>query len=473
MKDKKKKIIISFDDIDTVRGGCTTHFAATIIKLFLSKGWELVDYPYLVRLNPDIPWKTRGNAAIAIILTKENGESLNHISNVIEKELKKYISSNEPVMGNSQPTFLVADYNYLYIYAEFFHKLYKTALKKNLNVKKIEKELSETYKNVDRKIIIKSIFGNRGVIGALASIGFIFGHEDYTFELLAYTKNKNKDTRYLTELYQFFLKHEDLTTFNNIDIYSRKSIITPHGPDPVLFGLRGNNPLILLHLFHRIIKYFGAAVDSWIIFKTNQGTDAHHMIDNRLSSYSLLYSQYDAIGWKIKKEKILPSGHHIYKVAIIDQISLSTRNFDLSSYRESLKMRDILEKINDKHLFLILGNLRPFYKTSETTINLEKNYVIYSRARYNHVKPLCIKCFNHLESTGKDGYFRCRKCRYRMKIREKVKLVMKSTITPTVLHEPPMYQRHLTKPLRRFGREEISKSSEAEEIILKIMNKYV
>lgn len=473
MRNKKKKIILSFDDIDTVRGGCTTHFAATIIKLFLSKGWKLDDFPYLVRLNPDIPWKTRGNAAIVIIFTKEDGESLSHISNVIEKELKKYISSNEPVMGNSQPTFLVADYNFLYIYAKFLHKLYKTGLKKNLNVKKIEKELSEIGENINRNIIIKSIIGNRGVIGALASIGFIFEPKDYTFELLAYIKNKNKDTRYLTDLYQFFLEHEDVTTFNNIDIYSRKPIITPHGPDPVLFGLRGDNPLILLYLFYEITKYFEVIIDSWIIFKTNQGTDAHHTIDNGLSSYSLLYSQYDAVGWKIKKEKILPSGHHIYKITTIDQTTLSTRNFDLSSYRESLKMREILEKINDNHLFLISGNLRPIHKTSEITINLEKNYVIYRRSKHNHVKPLCIKCFNHLESTGKDGYFRCRKCRYRMKIREKIKLVMKSTITPTILHEPPMYQRHLTKPLRRFGREEISKSSEAEEIILKIMNKNV
>ena len=35
--------------------------------------FDLVDYPRLVRLNPNVPWKTRGNGAVALTLGKGIG----------------------------------------------------------------------------------------------------------------------------------------------------------------------------------------------------------------------------------------------------------------------------------------------------------------------------------------------------------------------------------------------------------------
>jgi len=55
---------IGVDDTDSLKGMCTTYLATELIRE-LTEEHDLIGYPRLVRLNPNIPWKTRGNGAIA------------------------------------------------------------------------------------------------------------------------------------------------------------------------------------------------------------------------------------------------------------------------------------------------------------------------------------------------------------------------------------------------------------------------
>ncbi len=55
---------ISFDDTDSLRGMCTTFLATEAIREF--SDLDLIGYPRLVRLNPNVPWKTRGNGALCL-----------------------------------------------------------------------------------------------------------------------------------------------------------------------------------------------------------------------------------------------------------------------------------------------------------------------------------------------------------------------------------------------------------------------
>ena len=68
-----KTIWIGFDDTDSITGGCTTYVARTIIEK-IQGIYEIIGYPRLVRLNPNIPWKTRGNGALCIQLGKQGGK---------------------------------------------------------------------------------------------------------------------------------------------------------------------------------------------------------------------------------------------------------------------------------------------------------------------------------------------------------------------------------------------------------------
>jgi len=57
---------IGFDDTDSTKGGCTTYLAAVLVEKLAQMHVEFTDYPSLIRLNPNVPWKTRGNGALCL-----------------------------------------------------------------------------------------------------------------------------------------------------------------------------------------------------------------------------------------------------------------------------------------------------------------------------------------------------------------------------------------------------------------------
>ena len=60
---------IGLDDTDSTKGGCTTYLAAVLIEKLEKFNIEFKDYPTLIRLNPNVPWKTRGNGALCLRFT--------------------------------------------------------------------------------------------------------------------------------------------------------------------------------------------------------------------------------------------------------------------------------------------------------------------------------------------------------------------------------------------------------------------
>src|SRR3990170_6298577 len=54
---------LGVDDTDSVSGMCTTYLATELVRRL---PFDLLGYPRLVRLNPNVPWKTRGNGAICL-----------------------------------------------------------------------------------------------------------------------------------------------------------------------------------------------------------------------------------------------------------------------------------------------------------------------------------------------------------------------------------------------------------------------
>ena len=54
------------DDTDSKFGMCTTYIAAKMIRDLKLK---LIGFPKLIRLNPNIPFKTRGNGAVSFEFT--------------------------------------------------------------------------------------------------------------------------------------------------------------------------------------------------------------------------------------------------------------------------------------------------------------------------------------------------------------------------------------------------------------------
>ena len=62
-------------------------------------------------------------------------------------------------------------------------------------------------------------------------------------------------------------------TFNSFDVKKDRVLITPHGPDPVFYGIRGENVNSLVDAT-KILKS-NEKLDGYMIFKSNQGTGDH------------------------------------------------------------------------------------------------------------------------------------------------------------------------------------------------------
>ena len=80
-----KTLTIGFDDTDSPKGMCTTFLAYKIVGELKKENSEFLDFPNLIRFNPNIPWKTRGNGAVSIrIRTKNSSKTKNKIKNLVD-----------------------------------------------------------------------------------------------------------------------------------------------------------------------------------------------------------------------------------------------------------------------------------------------------------------------------------------------------------------------------------------------------
>ena len=70
--------LIAFDDTDSRDGMCTTYLMLKFIRSLgeIDDSLQVIGYPKLVRLNPNIPYKTRGNGALCVEVGYGVGEQI-------------------------------------------------------------------------------------------------------------------------------------------------------------------------------------------------------------------------------------------------------------------------------------------------------------------------------------------------------------------------------------------------------------
>ena len=92
---KESVLNIGFDDTDSPTGMCTTFLAYKIVDLLQKQKTEFLDFPKLIRFNPNIPWKTRGNGAVSLkIKTRNPSKIKNQIKENNIEIFKEYINNN-------------------------------------------------------------------------------------------------------------------------------------------------------------------------------------------------------------------------------------------------------------------------------------------------------------------------------------------------------------------------------------------
>lgn len=422
---------IGLDDTDSTRKGCTTYITALLVEKLKKLNVTFLDYPNLIRLNPNVPWKTRGNGALCL--------RIKHTLR-LEDEIKE--KAIRLVEEHSDLSFKGTDPGIVFFQNEKIPEEIKVFAENAVTSIVTLKEAVRLIKKFKGEAL--GFKGCRGIIGALAAIGKTL--DDYTYELIAYRAPQNFGLKRRVDEASIF-EMDELTrpyTFNNVDTEKGRVVITPRGPDPILFGIRGETPEVVKKAFE-LVKPL-EPVDRWLIFRTNQGTDAHLKRVTALNQVTP-YSSVVGKGFVSRSPRLIPVRHVIFS------IKDETGEVNCAAYEPTGALRKMARKLVVGDNVEVCGAVRKPSGGKRLTINLEKIKVLALAPRTVFRNPMCPECGKRLESMGKDQGLRCKKCRRRFDDAEKVQVAVERELAMGLYVTSTRSQRHLTKPLRRYGLE--------------------
>ena len=421
---KESVLNIGFDDTDSPTGMCTTFLAYKIVDLLQKQKTEFLDFPKLIRFNPNIPWKTRGNGAVSLKI-KTNQPSK------IKKQIKNLVSKYSDTKNGANPGLVFFEND---IIPSEFTKFSNLALWQLINRNNAKKFVKKN--NLDFYYE-----GNgQGLIGAISAIGYDF--HDHTLELLSYRKKRRFGKKRIISTDSVKKMQEDTFpyTFNSFDTKRGRVLITPHGPDPVFYGVRGENVDSLVTATQ--ILQSDEKLDGYMIFKSNQGTGDH--LKNELNSETMKpYASGTLIGTVSNTPKITKGGHVFFT------INSKNNEFWCAVYKET-GMSTIASNLIIGDKISVGGGVRKASKNFPRIINLEFIKIISLKKNLSQTNPICKKCKKKMKSKGRNQGFQCIKCG--AKNLKKTSLEIPRQIKKQLYIPKISAHRHLTRPLQRTGK---------------------
>jgi tRNA(Ile2)-agmatinylcytidine synthase len=435
---------LAVDDTDSPEGMCTTYLARLLLGDL--SDYDLLGLPRLVRLNPNIPWKTRGNAAVCIPLGKGRGrrhlcgsiggsplyyyeagtaldprEVLSRAAKVLESNARFECDMTNPglVATIKKPP----------------ASLYWRAVRTIVPLQDVEQMLSACdaswlkYKN------------GRGVIGASSAVSW--RPRDRTWEVIAYRFPVKFGTeRRIDPKSVIAMDKATRYTFNNYDYENGHVAITPASPCPILFGIRGDSSSELLRA-RALIR--GERQESWILYLTNQATE-EHVVAKRIRDFR----PGDSVRSRavvLEPARAIRGGHILLKIGDGAEI-------DAAFYEPSRGFRDVARSMIPGDEAVLIGSVRD----SPRSLNVEKLRVVRLAREVRKVhNPVCKKCGKSMGSLGSGQGFRCKKCGAKAPYKAARFRVLERQIAPGWYEPPVASRRHLHKPIRRMSRVDINK----------------
>jgi tRNA(Ile2)-agmatinylcytidine synthase len=136
---------------------------------------------------------------------------------------------------------------------------------------------------------------------------------------------------------------------------------------------------------------------------------------------------------------------------------------DCAAYEPTGALRKVARDLIVGDSVEVYGAVRKPSAGKPLTVNLEKINILKLAPKMVLQNPVCPECGKRLKSMGKNKGFRCEKCGARFYKARKVETAMKRELKTGLYVTSTRSQRHLTKPLRRYGLEK--RGAEAEEMI--------
>ena len=401
---------------------CTTFLAYKIINRLKKDNVDFLDFPNLVRFNPNIPWKTRGNGAVGIKISTSNPKK---IKNLVKKFVKQY----SDVKNGANPGLVFCQDENV---PNEFSKLSSDAMWKLIHRNEAKKILSKH--NLDFFYL-----GNgQGLVGATSVLGYNF--QDETYELLSYRKSSQFGKKRILDKSKVKEMQEKTypNTFNSFDSKKNKVLLMPHGPDPVFYGVRGEDSTTLISASKMIQPKEKLA--GYLIFKSNQGTGDH--LKNEIDVNNFLpYTSGTLQGVVIKKPTVTKGGHVFFSI-IVDNVKINCAVY------KPTRITDIAKELIVGDILKVGGGIRKATKTHPRILNLEFIQIIKLEKKSKLINPFCKNCQKHMKSKGKNQGFQCVRCKKTSD--HKNRQFITRSVKEQIYIPDVSAHRHLTKPVQRM-----------------------
>jgi tRNA(Ile2)-agmatinylcytidine synthase len=411
--------VVGIDDTDSrTRGMCTTYLGARIADTLRERGVS-VDRLLLVRLNPAVEHKTRGNAAVAVHADCDPDLAFDLASGLIDR----LSETDDP---HTQPGLVVAD-------GDPDRQPDAVAAFARRAVRR-HHDLEDALALIEGANYREAGWaGGRGRIGALAAIGASRAFEEWTYERIAYRGPERWGTSRDVDADSVFEAAAAgyPGAWDTVDRGTGDVVCVPNAPGPVLYGIRGDDP--------DSVRTVAAGIESEPIerealFYTNQGTDAH--LGDAALGAARDGRAYRVDGRVAAAPETRRGGHVFLELADGDD------RLRCAAFEPTKRFRDRVRALRPGDRIVACGEV------SEGTLKLEK-FAVRELSRTVYETPTCPDCGRTMESAGRDQGYRCRDCETRSE--GKVAVELERDLEPGWYEVPPCARRHIAKPLVRGG----------------------
>jgi tRNA(Ile2)-agmatinylcytidine synthase len=409
-------VLIGVDDTDSATAGMCTTYVATAIADRLTDAGARVGLPSLIRLNPAVEHKTRGNAAVAF----ETDASATVVQHCARSAIEEYA---HPDAVGTDPGVVIADHP-IAAMPRSVRRFSTTCLHRIVR-------LDAASDLIESQGYLQQRWGHgRGVIGALAAVGAMAMHTSWTYELIAYREPARWGTPRTVDSDSVAAAAAAAypSAWDTYDHAAAYPVCVPRTPCPVLYGIRGETPEVVRSTAATIAA---EPVSHRQLFRTNQGTDAHI----RAPEHPLRERTAYRLPGAVDRSPQTREGGHVF----ID-VETVVGPVTAAAFEPTKQFRDVIRA-------LVPGDRLTLYGTHvDGRINLEK---IHLRALRQHTweTPPCTDCGARMSSAGRTAGYRCDRCG--TTAAGKVRRPHRRTIAPGWYEVPPSARRHLARPLVR------------------------
>ena len=408
--------LVGLDDTDSrERGMCTTYVAARVAEAIERDG-GMIERRLLIRLNPAIEFKTRGNAALCIETDLEPARAFA----LATAEVDRLAETDDP---RTDPGVVVADATAEAV-PDAVTDFARRALRERLAV-------AEAVDLFDRLGYRHD--GGRGRIGALAALGARRAFDDWTYEHIAYRELDRCGTPREVDRESAFTAADAAypDAWDTVDRIEDELVCVPAAPGPILYGIRGDDA--------ETVREVAGAIESEPVTRaithlTNQGTDAH-LRDGTIETIE--DGRAYRIDGVVDDDPETRAGGHVH-VSIRD----GDARLPCVAFEPTKRFRDRIRGLRIGDRVTVCGEV------GDGTLKLEK-FALREPVRTERVVPTCPDCGRSMSSAGRNQGYRCRDCGTSAPGR--VERSLDRALAPGWYEVPPCARRHVAKPLVRGG----------------------